>query len=266
MHELRFDVGTEINETGKRSGAPEFDVEQVNNTLIYSVSDIPSDIAVRYSREQFELSIPSAFSFTMYANVTRNSIVEKASIQLSRKAFSGAPPNSDAEHRLAQQFVESMVAQFRKGRWTRYASPEALFVLTGRSSYLDETGDIEPTVLDAIDPDFHIPEKDWAVLVTRLPRWRWIGDGVLATMSVQYLGTSMGNVSPYQMKFEFDLLDAKLKRDAENMAQRLAEGDKKGWNSTAKFEAEKKAIKARNERLRENAVKRGDSWLPTSAN
>ena len=266
MHELRFNVGTDINETSRRSGAPEFEVEQVNNTLIYSAPEIPSSVAIRYSREQFEVSIPSAFSFAMYANAARNSVVEKASIQLSRKAFSGAPPNSDAEHRLAQQFVESMVAQFHKGRWTRYAPPGALFVLTGRSSYLDEAGNIEPTVLDAIDPAFRIPEKDWAVLVTRLPRWRWVGDGVLATMSVQYLATSMGKVSPYQIKFEFDLLDAKLKQDADNMAEKLAEGDKKGWNSTAKFEAEKKAIKARNERLRENAVQRGDSWVPISAN
>lgn len=37
----------------------------------------------------------------------------------------------------------------------------------------------------------------------------------------------------YSMDLQFDLLDIKLRRDAENLARDLEEGDAKGWNSTA---------------------------------
>ncbi|MCR6480171.1 hypothetical protein NU688_28715 [Variovorax sp. ZS18.2.2] len=61
------------------------------------------------------------------------------------------------------------------------------------------------------------------------------------------------------MSLEFDLLDIKLKVDAENEARELKQGDAKGWNSTAKLEASKKERAALNKLLEANAVKRGDS-------
>lgn len=88
--------------------------------------------------------------------------------------------------------------------------------------------------------------------------WRWSGDGVLATLTVNNDGSQTGKTD-YNIELQFDLLDVKLKRDAANQARDLKEGDAKGWGSTAKYEADKKAAQARNKVLEENAVKRGDA-------
>ncbi|MDP9894636.1 hypothetical protein J2W32_003512 [Variovorax boronicumulans] len=61
------------------------------------------------------------------------------------------------------------------------------------------------------------------------------------------------------MKLEFDLMETKLRRDAENEARELKEGDAKGWNSMTKLETDKKERAARNKLLEANAIKRGDS-------
>lgn len=61
------------------------------------------------------------------------------------------------------------------------------------------------------------------------------------------------------MNLSFDLLDTKLKRDAQNEARELKEGDAKGWNITARLEREKKERAELNKRLEFNAIQRGDS-------
>jgi len=61
------------------------------------------------------------------------------------------------------------------------------------------------------------------------------------------------------MNLSFDLLDTKLKRDAENEARELKEADAKGWNITARLEREKKERAELNKRLEFNAIQRGDS-------
>jgi hypothetical protein len=56
-----------------------------------------------------------------------------------------------------------------------------------------------------------------------------------------------------------------LKLDEKNLAEKLAEGDKKGWNSTSKYKA---GIIKREEKIKvleANAVKRGDSLVPWEA-
>jgi len=63
----------------------------------------------------------------------------------------------------------------------------------------------------------------------------------------------------YRMNLSFDLLDTKLKRDAENEARDLRQGDAKGWNITARLEREKKERAELNQRLEFNAIQRGDS-------
>ena len=89
------------------------------------------------------------------------------------------------------------------------------------------------------------------------PIWRWVGDGVLAALSVKGdVGT--GGLA-YDVRLSFDLLDVTLKRDAENLAEKLKEGDAKGWNSAAEYEADKKKRAALNKRLIENAIRRGDT-------
>ena len=85
---------------------------------------------------------------------------------------------------------------------------------------------------------------------------------MLASLTVFNLAGSDGKLD-YQISLEFDLLDVKLRRDAENGAKKRKEGDAKGWNSTAKYEAEKKAAQARNRVLEANAIKRGDAVVST---
>ena len=88
------------------------------------------------------------------------------------------------------------------------------------------------------------------------------GDGVLATLSVQHAATGIAGYPPYTMTLEFEALDVKLDHEAQELAPRLKEGDAKGWNSTARHETEQGETRARNQRLVENALKRGDAVVP----
>ena len=92
-------------------------------------------------------------------------------------------------------------------------------------------------------------------------RWYWFGDGVFATLNVQNLPDS-GDKLDYRLDLDFELLDVKLRRDAENDARERKEGDAKGWNSTAKYEVGKKERAELNKRLIANAIKRGDQVVP----
>ncbi len=150
-----------------------------------------------------------------------------------------------------------------KGKWKRYYDPEWDVLLTGRSSLLDEKGG----VIDGprtIDPIYAIPAADWSIVVSSTANWRFVGDGVLATLSVYNLGGDGpgGNDQrepDYKLDMAFDLLAVKLKRDAENLARDLSQGDAKGWNSTAEHEADKKKAAARIKVLEANAIRRGDA-------
>ena len=232
------------------SGVPEFSAQDVNGRVSYSINAIPAGIPARLTRTGFEIAWEPLFAFTMYADRDRDSAMSVNKVDLQHRAKF----TTDDE---ARAFVEATLAQFAKGKWKRYADPEWDVLLTGRSSILDEAGAIEPGA-NTIDPNYKFSREDWAQIVRVGPRWRWIGDGVLATLSVNNSPGSDGKPA-YRMHLEFELLAVKRKRDADNLAAELQKGDAKGWNSTAEHQANKKQRAAQLKQLAANAVKRGDA-------
>ncbi|MCR6480170.1 hypothetical protein NU688_28710 [Variovorax sp. ZS18.2.2] len=253
MAEIKFDLGKNILETGRASGVPQFETDNINGYISYSVAPVPETVPARYTRPGYEVAWQPIFAFTMYADEGRfpDRRVQSVDLQLSSKV--------NQTHEEAQAFVEQTIAQFQRGKWQRYYNPMWDTLLTGRSSLLNEKGEIESAPM-TIDPAYKIPAADWPALVKNVPTWRWVGDGVLASLEISELGNATRGLD-YRMSLEFVLLDVKLKRDAENEARDLKEGDAKGWNSTAKLEEAKKASAELNKRLEANAIKRGDSVI-----
>jgi hypothetical protein len=248
MQAIEIDLGKDIVETARSSGVPEFQAQKVNNTIIYSVTAIPPERPVRFTRSGYEIVWQPAFGLDIYGSVLRGSIADSASISLDSNLTS---------HAAAQAFVEQTVAQFAKGKWQRYHDPVWDVLLTGRSSMLDEAGHIATTVM-TIDPAYKVPPVDWPALAKSGPIWRWVGDGVLASLTIGFTERETSAAPQYSMDLEFELLDVYTKQLAENGDQKRKEGDAKGWNSTAKHEAAKKERAELNKRLIANAIKRGD--------
>jgi hypothetical protein len=82
---------------------------------------------------------------------------------------------------------EQTLAQFLKSKWQRYHDPVWDALLTGRSSLLNEKGEIAPSLL-TIDPAYKIPPIDWPVVAKKGATWPWLGDGVLADLTIKNLG------------------------------------------------------------------------------
>ena len=253
--EIQFDLGKNIVGTAKASGVPSFQVSETAGLIDYSIDDIPKTVPARYVRPGYEISWSPIFAFTMYADrdISPNLSVETVTLQFDNGTIK--------THAEAQALIEQTIAQFQRGKWQRYYDPEWDVLLTGRSSLLDEHGRIR-RYLNTIDPAYKIPAEDWPLVADEGPTWTWIGDGVLASLHV--LGYKGSDGLYYTVSLDFDLADIKLKRDAENLAQKRKEGDAKGWNSTAKHEADKVKRAALNKRLIENAIKRGDAVVSPS--
>ena len=254
MQEIKFELGKNIVDTARLSGVPQFESDDVNGSISYSVAGFSSTIPARFAKPDYEIVWQPLFAFTMYTNRRRDPslAVYKVSLQLK---------NHLTSHVAAQAFVEQTIAQFAKGKWQRYHDPVWDVLLTGRSSMLDVAGQIATTVM-TIDPAYKVPTADWPVLAKSGPIWRWVGDGVLASLTVGFSERETSTVPQYSMDLEFELLDIYTKRLAENGDQKRKEGDAKGWNSTAKYEAGKKERAELNKRLIANAIKRGDQVVP----
>jgi hypothetical protein len=250
VQEIKFELGKNIVDTAKSSGVPQFESDDVNGSISYSVAGFSTEIPARFAKPGYEIVWRPLFAFTMYTNRRRDPslAVHKASLQLK---------NHLTSHAAAQAFVEQTVAQFAKGKWQRYHDPVWDVLLTGRSSMLDEAGHIATTVM-TIDPAYNVPPVDWPALAKSGPIWRWVGDGVLASLTIGFTERETSAAPQYSMDLEFELLDVYTKQLAENGDQKRKEGDAKGWNSTAKYEAAKKERAELNKRLIANAIKRGD--------
>lgn len=256
MTEIRFDLGKNIVDTARASGVPAFANDNIDGYISYRFSPVPDDVVAHYTREGFEIRWQPIFSLAMRADEKRFSDrrVQSVSLLLNGKAI-----KTSAE---AKALVEQTIAQFQRGKWQRYYDPEWDVLLTGRSSLLDENGQFR-RFPRTIDPAYKIPAEDWPAVAQQGPIWRWVGDGVLAELSVNGdVGTAAQN---YDVRLNFELLDVALKRDAENLARQLKEGDAKGWNSTAEYEADKKKRAALNKRLIEKAIERGDAVVNPGA-
>jgi len=254
--EIRFNLGEDIHETAGAAGVPQFQKSETTGLVDYSIAGVLDTVPARYTRAGYEVAWAPIFAFTMYADRDQGADLRVQTVHLQLD-------NKIKTHEEAQAFVEQTLAQFQKGKWQRYYDPGWNTLLTGRSSLLNEKGEIASSLL-TIDPAYKIPVADWPLIAKKGATWRWIGDGVLADLTISNLGgdgesSSDTRAIDYRMNLEFDLLDIKLKVDAENEARELKQGDAKGWNSTAKLEASKKERAALNKLLEANAVKRGDS-------
>jgi len=129
---------------------PRFQEETVDTSIIYSINRVPAVIPAHYTRAGYEIVWQPLFAFTLWADKSNGAIVDHVSLQLDSEFKT---------HREAQAFVEHTLAQFRKGKWQRYYDPMWDTLLTGRSSLLNEKGEIASSLL-TIDPAYEIPTAD----------------------------------------------------------------------------------------------------------
>ena len=251
MQEIKFDLGHDIVDTAKASGVPRFNARNVDGYISYSVNGLAPTVQAHYTRPGFEILWQPIFAFTMYGDQKRGRKVEVASLQLD-KEFA-----SDSE---AQAFVEQTIAQFQKGKWQRYYDPTWDTLLTGRSSILDRNGGIESQAM-TIDPAYKIEPPDWAALVRGGATWRWVGEGVLASLAVN-VDAGVGAAPPtYRIDLDFSVLDIKLKQDEDNAAAERKKYDAMGKPATADYEKSKVDRLAELKIMEANALKRGDRVL-----
>lgn len=253
MAKIQFDLGGNIHEVAKQSGAPKFTTRNVDGLISYKLIDLPSDVPVFYARQGYQITAIPLFAFTLYADVdNKNDLsVETASLQFSK--------NEIKSHDDAKAFVENLIAQFQQGRWKRFIG-EFCPAVTGRSSFLNEIGEPDHMCSCPLDPQYRLTMDDWIQMIALTQYYQWLGDGVLATLTVSFSNDVRGLT--YSIRLEFDDYEIKKRREEARTLENLAEGDADGRNSTAKRAKEIVAAKLRIKNLEENAIKRGDAVVP----
>lgn len=253
MPEVKVDIGQNIFETAKKSGAPKYSTGNVAGLVSYEIMSMPPHIPVYYHREGYEIKALPLYALTLYANEanSNNLAVQRITLQFAS--------NAARSHAPAQKLVSDLISQFQNGKWRRYVS-DLCPAVTGRSAFLNEAGELERIGNCPLDPGYSLLQDEWIRLMAATQNYKWIGDGVLATLTIGYSNDIRGIA--YSIDLEFDDLALKKSRDDSNLARKLAEGDRQGWNSTAKDRDAKLARKSRIITLEENARKRGDTVLP----
>jgi hypothetical protein len=249
MREVQFDIGKNIITVAKASGAAGYSVQNVDGLLMYDANGLSPDVPVRYNRPGYEILFAPTFSLTLYADkkIDNDLSVHTAALQASTRTIKS--------HAAAQDFVRKIILQFKKGKWQRYIDTLCPAV-TGRSSILNESGQVAQIGACALDPDYQLSEEEWVQLMPSTQNYKWAGDGVLAKLTITY--NDFGRGIEYSIDLDFDDLELKIKRDEENYLHELAEGDAKGWKSTEKRREYIAEMKARIKILEKNASLRGD--------
>ncbi|MGJ9419480.1 hypothetical protein ACHAC9_17225 [Massilia sp. CMS3.1] len=132
--------------------------------------------------------------------MNNNIAIQSASLRASTRTIKS--------HFAAKEFVEELKLQFKKGRWQRYID-ELCSALTGRSTFLNEIGKIEQLEACALDPDYKLSDKEWKFLMQSTQNYEWIGDGVLAKLTVGFNDFVRG--LEYPVDFDFDDFLLKLR-------------------------------------------------------
>lgn len=250
MARISFDLGKNIKETAKASGAPRWSTSNVAGYISYELVNLPSDIPALYQRTGYEIGVAPLFALMLYADQNNNNdlAVEAATLQFSANAVTS--------HSSAKTFVESIIAQFQKGRWQRYI--DALCpAVTGRSAYMNEAGQVARVGFCPLDPAHQLLDEDWVALMAMTQNYQWTGDGVLATLTVGFSDDVRGIT--YSITLEFEDIAIKNRRADEVRQHALAEG---GAAELRRLEEKKNSELARKDRIKileENARRRGDS-------
>lgn len=250
---ISFDIGQNIVETAKKSGAPRFSTRNIAGYVSYALIDLPSDIPAHYSRPGYEIKAVPLFAFTLYSDKEQDDrlLVETAALQLDTDALQS--------HQAAKTYVQNLIEQFHSGKWTRHID-DLCPAVTGRSSYLNEAGNPEQIETCPLDPEHRISDEDWVQLMRMTQTFEWLGDGILAKLTVGYSDDIRGIT--YSIDLEFNNFEIMRRRRASNLARDLAHGDAQGWNSTVSERNSISALRSRIQTLEENARKRGDTVLP----
>jgi len=256
MLEIKVDIGENIVETAKKSGVPKFSTRNIAGLVSYSVNSLPADIPVSYKRPGFEGSFAPLFALTMYADHDNknNLAVTDLVLQFSTDLLT--------DHQSGQAFIERIIAQFGAKKWLRKIS-EFCPAVTGRSNFIEIDGTINSIEACPLDPAYKIAPAEWRTLAKSGLSYEWIGDGVIASLLVDASEDSRGIT--YKISLEYMDQEIKSRHDEKNHAEKLAEGDKKGWNSTSEYNAGIIELKEEIKLLEANAIKRGDSLVPREA-
>lgn len=252
MPQINFDLGGNIKETAKASGAPRWAASDVAGYISYELVNLSPDIPAIYQRPGYEIGVAPLFAVTLYADRNSNNdlAVEAATLQFSS--------NATSSHHSAKIFVERIIAQFQDGKWKRHVDASCPAV-TGRSSYLNEMGELERIGFCPLDPGYKLSDADWIALMAMTQNYEWTGDGVLATLTVGSSDDVRGIT--YSINLEFEDLTIKSRRDEERRQQALAEGGDAELKRVAEM---KKSEQARKERIKiweDSARKRGDAVI-----
>lgn len=249
MPQIKFDIGRNILETARQSGAPQYTVGNVAGIVSYELVNLPPDIPAFYQRQGYEIRARPLFALTLYANEESNDglAVQTAALQFSKDAAKS--------HEEAQTFVGDLIAQFQKGKWKRHIDGLCPAV-TGRSAFLNATDKPERIGFCPLDPQYRLTTEDWILLMGKTQNYQWTGDGVLATLTIGYSDDIRGIT--YSIDLEFEDSETAIRRETRNLLRDLAEGDAQGWNSTFKHSEEILERKALLKILEENAQRRGD--------
>jgi len=253
MFQVKIDIGKNIIDTAKKSGAPRWGTRDIKGFVSYKMTGLPLDIPVLYERPGYEVSVMPIFALTMYADKEHNNnlAVEAVSLHFDMNAYKS--------HAAAKTFVEDLISQFQKGRWQRHLD-DSCPAVTGRSSYLNETNEPDLSGMCPLDPSYRLSVEDWLLMMSMRKSYEWIGDGVLATLDVRYSDDIRGIT--YSVSLSFDDFAAKTRVEEANRLRDLAEGDANGWKSTENEKKGKAARKLKVTLLEENARKRGDTVIP----
>jgi hypothetical protein len=252
---LNFELGKNIADTARASGAPSFDIQKVAGANIYSVVELAPSVVAQYAVPGYEVRISPVFSVSMYADVENKDNLAVESVSLL------VPRHATKSHAEARKFVESIVSQFNKGKWVRYIADYCPAV-TGRSVYLAETGEINTENQCALDPIYSPSDSDWIALMSNGQRYQWVGDGVLATLSV--VDATSNGAFAYKIDLQFDNKAIADRRHQERTAEDLREGDAAGRRSTEKYKLRQKERDEAILRQEEKALERGDKVVPRS--
>jgi hypothetical protein len=248
MHAISVDIGKNIGKVAKESGAPRFSVQSFIGLTFYEIVDMPVDIRVRYVRPGYEITAKPLFALTMAADSENNNdmAVEVATLQFSRHVAKS--------HEEARKVISDLLTQFNKSRWRRHIDATCPAV-TDRSAYLNISGEIDGSC--PLDPAYMPSADEWPEVMRNAKHYEWLGDGVLARLTVSFDEDSRGLT--YNITLEFQDFERTKRRSEADHARELVEGDQKGWNSTENHKKRMDENKIKIKILEHHAVGRGDT-------
>lgn len=251
MIEIKFSLGKNIVEIAKATGIPKFGVSNTDGLIQYNAMQLPTEANIVYDRKGYELVFRPVFSINFSADRARSpdDLVDTFIVKMETDQV--------RSHASAKAMVDALVSQFRKGIWKRHISLECPAV-TGRSTFLNANGNIDSGGC-ALDPDYRIGEEDWLRLFAEGQRYEWMGEGVLAQLTIGYRDRE--GDPKYDIRLVFEDYEAKSAVDSKNEVQARKEGDAKGWDTSIKAATSEKATAEKKLILEANALKRGDKVL-----